>query len=277
MAKVNASGQESGGKSAGEALGLKRERGYYYDLHDQRTGLSFLRSGEELCSGGLQLMLSGYEYHLFLGFEELYDVSGEYAVLAEHLGGSGTQSIGDALRSFRLLPLHQAFAFFLDAEAADGITSFFFDPDPTKAALRKSAEETGKRFIGLLAKIQSFIGKPADIAAAAASLSANLQNARRILQQSGKEKFPLDLPANVDRRKFSCTLFALVGAMRMGEFVKRFEHGGSISEHGCSAGYRAKQEIRCEEGLSHSALSLRDKYEPVMRVAARTLSGFVGV
>jgi glycosidase len=281
LPKVNTQGQESAGKSAGEALGLKRERGYFYDLRDHRTGLHYLRSGEEL-SDGLQLILGGYEYHLFLGFEELRDAAGEYAALAAHLGGRGTPGIGEALRAFRLLPIHQAFAFFLDEGAADGITTYFFEPEPTQSALRKSIDETGKRFIGVLGKIQSFIGRSADVAGETASLSANVQNARRILQQSAKEKFPLELPANVDRRKFSCTLLALIAAMRLGEFVKRFNlESGDAFEFlkmdamidGALA--RVMPDVRTRGSLVSLVLCVM-KHEAAMRDAARTrlVSGF---
>ena len=59
-----------------EVLGLAGGPSDFLILHDQRSGLDYLRGLDDLRAHGLELSLDGYACHVFLGFEEVSDAAG---------------------------------------------------------------------------------------------------------------------------------------------------------------------------------------------------------
>ncbi len=60
-------------KNLGGALSFKGDGRHYYLFRDAATGLEYLRHGSELVEKGLFVELTGYEYHAFLDFREIWD------------------------------------------------------------------------------------------------------------------------------------------------------------------------------------------------------------
>jgi hypothetical protein len=96
------------GKSLREALALPNGETDFVLLHDERSGLEFLRSARELAEQGLYVELHAYETQAFLEMRELADTDGRWARLATELGGRGVPSVGEALRELEMAPLHIA-------------------------------------------------------------------------------------------------------------------------------------------------------------------------
>jgi hypothetical protein len=92
-------------KSLGEALGLRYDSQHFYILHDHRTHLEQLFSGQQIAEKGLYVELNGYQYHTFLGFEEIRDSDGSWWKLFESLNGGSIPSIKDAYREMLLEPV----------------------------------------------------------------------------------------------------------------------------------------------------------------------------
>ena len=95
-------------KSITEALNLNTNGDVFYILDDHKTKLEFLRNGKELVDEGISVFLNGYQYHVFLGFTEVKDVTGEYYDLHKSLNGKGVESIKQSLKELKLSPLHDA-------------------------------------------------------------------------------------------------------------------------------------------------------------------------
>ncbi|MCK9424808.1 MAG: alpha-amylase family glycosyl hydrolase [Ignavibacteriaceae bacterium] len=95
-------------KSLTEALDLNVFGDIYFVLKDHKTKIEFLRNGKELMEEGISVFLNGYQYHVFLGFTEVKDETGEYHELHKLLNGNGVQSITQALKELKLFPLHEA-------------------------------------------------------------------------------------------------------------------------------------------------------------------------
>ncbi|NCS81264.1 MAG: alpha-amylase [Ignavibacteria bacterium] len=95
-------------RSVSEALNLNGNGDVFYILDDHKTKLEFLRNGKELAEEGISIFLNGYQYHVFLGFTEVKDVTGEYHDLNKSLNGKGVESIKQSLRELKLSPLHDA-------------------------------------------------------------------------------------------------------------------------------------------------------------------------
>ena len=85
-------------RSIGQALGLEGGAGHFLVLHEQRSGLWFLRRSDEILSSGLHLMLDGYQCQVFLDiFEAADDKRGLWSQLHDELGGRGVPDLSDAL------------------------------------------------------------------------------------------------------------------------------------------------------------------------------------
>ncbi|MDP3149202.1 MAG: alpha-amylase family glycosyl hydrolase [Ignavibacteria bacterium] len=95
-------------KSVTEALNLNIDGDVFYILNDHKTKLEFLRNGKELAEEGMCVFLNGYQYHVFLGFAEVKDITGEYYDLHKSLNGKGVGSIKQSLKELKLSPLHDA-------------------------------------------------------------------------------------------------------------------------------------------------------------------------
>ena len=63
-------------RSVTEALGLRAEEGLYYVLHDHRPHLDYLVRSIDLRDKGHYAELGGYQYHVYLGFREVFDTDG---------------------------------------------------------------------------------------------------------------------------------------------------------------------------------------------------------
>lgn len=89
-------------KILGEALGCNPDGRSYYAFRDYAGGLEYLRSGRELCAGGLYAELGGYEYKAFLDFREIVDDEfGSWGKLCLTLNGRGVESLAEELKRVR--------------------------------------------------------------------------------------------------------------------------------------------------------------------------------
>jgi glycosidase len=91
-----------------EALNLRDDYRIYYKVYETRTKLQYLLSGRDIHEFGLYMPLWGYEYRVYIGFEELYDENGDYEKLYRYLDGRGVFSIQESLNELSLAPLHYA-------------------------------------------------------------------------------------------------------------------------------------------------------------------------
>jgi glycosidase len=95
-------------QSLARALGLPSEGGWWLGFREQRSGLEYLRSVDELRERGLHVSLRAYECQVLWELRELHDTAGIWRRLAERLEGRGVASLEDALRELELAPVHAA-------------------------------------------------------------------------------------------------------------------------------------------------------------------------
>ncbi len=96
-------------RNLAEALALSTSDRIYYIFRDHRTNLQYLRSGRQIADEGLYAELSGYQYHAFLDFDEVYDADGDWYRLAGRIGGGGVPSMAEAMREMHLEPILMPF------------------------------------------------------------------------------------------------------------------------------------------------------------------------
>jgi glycosidase len=109
-----------------EALGLSTEGEVYYRAREHRSREDFLLKGSDLGQYGLTAPLHGYQYRVYLGFEEIRDRDGSWWQLYQELGGGGVPDLWGAHRNLVLRPFHDAVLRFVEeglcafASALDG-------------------------------------------------------------------------------------------------------------------------------------------------------------
>jgi len=108
--EVQGSIHQAYGKNYGlaQALGLNghTDFGQFVIFHEHRSGLWFIRRGEDLHKEGLYFRLSGYEYQLFTRFTQINDTPDRvYQAIWNDLQGQGIESLEQAVQDYRLRPL----------------------------------------------------------------------------------------------------------------------------------------------------------------------------
>ncbi len=92
-----------------ENLGINNSDFHFYLLRDVTTGLEYLYNGSELNSSGLYVSLGGYEYRVYLIFEEIFDTTGEAYKFYKKNYGKGIYNLKSELEKIKLTPIHGAF------------------------------------------------------------------------------------------------------------------------------------------------------------------------
>ncbi|MCH7773871.1 MAG: alpha-amylase, partial [Bacteroidetes bacterium] len=118
-------------------LNFKVEPVYYYIYKDHRTQLQFLLSGEEVNRDGFKIKLFGYQYRICLNFREVYDETGSYKKLFEHLNGKGVASIDEALLEMEMIPFHSALEEFLAPPNIREIRNYVFQSEGKEKTQKK--------------------------------------------------------------------------------------------------------------------------------------------
>ena len=190
-------------KSLGEALDFNGDGRHYYSFRDYSTGLSYLRSGRDLCEQGLYVEMGGYEYHVFLDFEEIRDDEfGTWGGLCYRLQGAGVASLEEEVKQVRFAPANESLRAFL-AKA----TAMAEEPDADAASLVAPLEP-------LLA---AFLKALAPQAKEQAQRSLLISFGTEMTQALGQPEFALD--ESTQSRLLLCSFLALhrIGELTGGE------------------------------------------------------------
>ncbi|HAP35175.1 MAG TPA: alpha-amylase, partial [Bacteroidetes bacterium] len=119
-----------------QALQFQASEKIFYRFRDRKSLLEYLRSGRDITERGLRVELKAFDYVVFSDFQEIFDATGEYALIAQRLEGKGTRSLDSLLKEMRLQPFHSA--------VRDAFAQFNFELFPATAEVFYS--ELGKQF-----------------------------------------------------------------------------------------------------------------------------------
>ncbi len=120
-------------KTLADALSINGAPNHWYRFRDSRTGQEFLREGRQLAEEGMYAELSGYEYHVFLEWQEVYDHDGSWRRLADRLQGAGVPSMEHAFRQMHLDPIHEPFSRVINGPMLHKLAA---DPKDTREEFR---------------------------------------------------------------------------------------------------------------------------------------------
>jgi glycosidase len=105
--------------SLGDALALKNDNHTYYTVREHISGQEYLFSGDDIHHRGFSRHLNGFEYCVFINFNELPDKDGEVATLYERIRGQGVPSVQETLALQKLHKTHNAFLEIFKPEALE--------------------------------------------------------------------------------------------------------------------------------------------------------------
>ncbi|HEY5629449.1 MAG TPA: hypothetical protein VIR16_08070, partial [Candidatus Limnocylindrales bacterium] len=110
-------------RTLAEGLGLAEgdANGRWLAIREQRSGLEYLRSLEEIRDRGLHVELRAYETRVFWQMRVLHDTSGVWRRLADRLEGRGVASLDTALRDLQLAPVHDAVRVAIESPTRDSV------------------------------------------------------------------------------------------------------------------------------------------------------------
>ncbi|MCQ2593789.1 MAG: alpha-amylase family glycosyl hydrolase [Treponemataceae bacterium] len=157
--------------SIANALKLSTAGNAFCIFQEQRSGLWYIRTCEEIHKNGLYMCLNGFESQVLLNFSEVFDdETGKYRILYETLNGSGVEDIQVALQEIFLKDLYKALCDFVTSDFTGTFASLCESKAVAlakAAALKESAAQTkdGKK----TAKTE----KPKKLPTLAALLKAN--------------------------------------------------------------------------------------------------------
>ncbi len=92
----------------GVNLGIERGDNNYYIIKEHKSNFEYLFSANDLISEGMNIVLNGYEYKVFSGFELIQNTDGTIWSLYERLNGNGVPSIKAASREIKTMKYHDA-------------------------------------------------------------------------------------------------------------------------------------------------------------------------
>jgi len=144
--------EQSGGTalaqtSLGEALDFNSDGRHYYSFRDYSSGLSYLRSGRDLCEQGLYVEMEAYEYHAFLDFKEIRDDEfGTWGALCYRLNGAGVESVEEEVKQVRFASANDSLRALLTKASATAL-----EPDADAQSMVPPLEPLLAAFLKALA------------------------------------------------------------------------------------------------------------------------------
>ena len=92
-----------------EALSLKNSEDVFYIFREHISGLQHIRTGREIHENGFHWNLQGFEYRVFIDFQEIPIPGEELKKLYHELGGRPVEDAEKALQQVKLEKIHSAF------------------------------------------------------------------------------------------------------------------------------------------------------------------------
>ena len=127
-------------RSISEGLGLTVRPDRYCVMQEQRSGLWYLRTTEEIAANGLFAHLNGFETQVFVNIYEVDDDAAHtYRTLYESLEGRGIGDVHMGLQNLRLKELYAALTAFASAKLFETVHGMFAERKAAKDATAAAA------------------------------------------------------------------------------------------------------------------------------------------
>ncbi len=132
-----------------DSLSMKPDSRYFYVAREHVSGLEYLIKGHDIHREGLHLGMRGFEYRVFLSFEEWQDQEGHLDALWHKLGGQPVADMRRALTRQALAPLHQSMMAVFEHETIQAFTEHSISRGPLEAKSQELLCERFRHFMAL--------------------------------------------------------------------------------------------------------------------------------
>jgi glycosidase len=107
-------GVQTRSRTISEGLRLTADENAYCILHEQRSGLWFVRSSKDICENGMFTSLNGFEAQVYIGIHQVADLPDHrYRTLCETLAGRGCEDLEIEWEEIRYRELYRSLASFV--------------------------------------------------------------------------------------------------------------------------------------------------------------------
>jgi glycosidase len=113
------------------ALQLHPTEAHFYIVREHIAGLEYLCRGSDIDRQGFHWRLQGFEYRVFWQFREVYDTTGEFRELQQHLGGHGVPDMELALAGMRVSQVRETMEKLFGAEGHKQLIDLFDEQPAT--------------------------------------------------------------------------------------------------------------------------------------------------
>lgn len=107
--KSSNSQEHSTNINVAENFNIKNSDFYFYIFKDFTHQNDYIFNGKDIHQNGLFLSLNGFEYRIFLNFEEIYDQSGFVYNFYKENYGKPIWNVKEKLEENKLIPLQHSF------------------------------------------------------------------------------------------------------------------------------------------------------------------------
>ena len=114
----------------GEVLGLTNAADHFVIFREHNSNKMYIKRSSEIYEKGLYFELHAYETQVYLDFEELQDIHGDYAQLEAHLGGRGVADIQEARKALLLRSILQPLSSLLNASSLRNLSALLKADEP---------------------------------------------------------------------------------------------------------------------------------------------------
>ncbi|MDR2149464.1 MAG: alpha-amylase [Spirochaetaceae bacterium] len=147
--------QKGGGTTKDDlytALHLHNDNQYFITFREQKSGLWYIRSSQEIASRGLFVALAGYEAQVFLDINEQSDTNDRrWSLLHSRLGGRGVSDLEAAIQDIFMAELYEPFM------------TILFEEKNASLGFSHNFKQAVRDFIAAALKIAPFTDKAVDI------------------------------------------------------------------------------------------------------------------
>jgi hypothetical protein len=169
-------------RKLGEGLALPDDPAAFVIFRDHVTQLQYIRNCREIHEKGLFAELNAYQFNVYLDFQEVWDNEwGQYAQLADFLGGRGVPNIDEALKEVFLQPILGPFRELVNAGSFRWLIDNRAQADGrTPKTFESALDEAEEKILALLREVRQMTGGLGDETHLAAEIRNDLKIALRL-------------------------------------------------------------------------------------------------
>ncbi|MFH2032948.1 MAG: alpha-amylase family glycosyl hydrolase [Bacteroidota bacterium] len=139
-----------------DLIEIKSDSTYFYSAKNLITNKEHLFNGEEIYKNGFNYSLSGFEYLVFVEFNEMVDYNGDIQALYNTINGNPVENVKKAVAELKVKPLQEAFELIFDEPEFNSLIKYLTGSKTNADKLEDSAKFIVNKFKLFLHKVNLY-------------------------------------------------------------------------------------------------------------------------